>query len=127
MGENSPENVKRGSYVGPHLLGDTLTDKLNDFEKKYVYYKQTYGGYPVEEKVILKKNIYKKIHDFNDFIVKSCSTGSMTPSEAAQRLAKILNIGIKLASFDTRQLEKDVKKLAEPEEFEKYLSRVRFR
>ena len=33
----SPANLKRGSYVGPHVLGDSVTHLLNNFEREYVY------------------------------------------------------------------------------------------
>jgi hypothetical protein len=123
----SPSSLNRGSYVGPHLLGDTITDLLNNFEKQYVYYKTSSGAYPVEEKVVLKNNIYKKVHEFDNFITKSYTYNLDTKKEATTRLAHVISIGIKLLSYDTRQLEKEIKKLKLPTDFERYLNELQFK
>lgn len=127
MSPDSPAYAKRGSFVGPHLLGDSVTSLLNTFEKSYVYYKSSSGAYPVEEMVVLKKSIYKKIHEFDNFISKSYTHKLISKEEAAKRLMKVTNIGIKLMSFDTRQLEKEVKRLNVPTDFERYLGELKFR
>lgn len=122
----SPSNLKRGSYVGPHLLGDSVTSLLNNFERQYVYFKQTYGAYAVEEKVIMKPGIYKKIHDFDKYIVRTYVSDPSAKQEVTVRLVTVINIGIKLLNFDTNQVEKEIKKL-EPLDFEKYMLGLQFR
>ncbi|GIV36830.1 MAG: hypothetical protein KatS3mg032_1209 [Cyclobacteriaceae bacterium] len=119
-------NVKRGSYVTPHVLGDSITRLFNEFESKYVYYKQSGGAYPVEEKVVLKRNIYAGVHDFNKFLLKSISRNLISEKEAAARVYAIVKIGIKMADYDTREVEKALKKIEIPTEFENYLLRIRF-
>ncbi len=127
MSAASPSNSKRGSYVGPHLLGDSITYALNNFEKAYVYYKTSSGAYPVEEMVVLKRNIYKKVHDFETFISKSYALNLVSKQDAAKRLLSVTNISLKLLSYDTRQLEKEVKKLDVPTDFENYLNELKFK
>jgi hypothetical protein len=127
MSSASPSNLKKGSYVGPHLLGDSITYLLNNFEKQYVYYKTSSGAYPTEEKVILKTNIYKKVHEFDNFITKSYTYNLDTKKEAIARLTKVISIGVKLLYYDTRQLEKEVKKLKLPTDFERYLNELQFK
>lgn len=122
----SPANLKRGSYVGPHVLGDSVTHLLNNFEREYVYFKPTSGGYAVEEKVTLKRNIYKNIHDFDKYISQAYEVNLLSKEEATLRLGTVINTGIKLLNFDTNQLEKDIKKLG-PLDFEKYLTNLQFR
>lgn len=122
----SPANLKRGSYVGPHILGDSVTNLLNNLEREYVYFKPTYGAYAVEEKVILKRTLYKKVHDFDKYIAKEYLSDPSAKQEVTARLVSVINIGIKLLSFDTNQVEKDIKKL-EPADFEKYLLGLQFR
>jgi len=126
MSGGAPAGLKRGSFVGQHLLGDSVTQKLNLFEKSYVYYKTSNGAYPVEERVVLKRNLYKKIKDFDEFITKSYVTKVVERDSAQMRLAKVLDIGTKLMRYDTHQVEKDVKKLAVPTEFERYLTNLKF-
>lgn len=127
MGSSIPTGLKRGSFVGPHLLGDTITYKLNILEKSYVYFKPTSGAYAVEEKVVLKRNIYKKVKEFDDFITKSYVKGLVTREDAQQRLSNIVDIGIKLMNFDTKQLEKDVRKVSTPVDFERLMNELKFR
>jgi len=122
----SPANLKRGSYVGPHVLGDSVTHLLNNFEREYVYFKPTPGGYAVEEKVTLKRNIYKNTHDFDKYISQAYEVNLLSKEEATLRLGNVINTGIKLLNFDTNQLEKDIKKLG-PLDFEKYLANLQFR
>jgi hypothetical protein len=127
LNEASPANLKRGSYVGPHILGDSVTYLLNNFEKLYVYYKTSSGAYPVEEKVVLKRNIYKKVHEFESFMSKSYQLNLVNGQEAVVRVKKVLTIGIKLMSYDTGQLEKEVKKIDLPTDFEQYLLGLQFK
>ena len=122
----SPANLKRGSYVGPHVLGDSITHALNNFEREFVYFKSTAGGYAVEEKVVLKRSLYKNIHDFDKYISKAYESNLLSKEEATLRLGNVINTGIKLLNFDTHQLEKDTKKL-DPVDFEKYLKNLQFR
>ncbi len=127
LSEASPSNLKRGSFIGPHVLGDSVTLLLNNFEKEYVYFKPSSGAYPVEEKVVLKRNLHKKIHEFEDFISKSYKHNLANGVEAGARVSRVLKIGIKLISYDTREVEKEVKKIDLPTEFEKYLLGLQFR
>jgi len=127
MGAATPANSKRGSYIGPHIFGDSITFLLNKFEKEYVYYKTSSGAYPVEEKVVLRRYVYKRIHEFDDFITKSYKMNQVELLEAVARLTKVLNVGIKLSGFDTRELEKELKKINSPTEVEKYLMDLQFR
>ena len=122
----SPANLKRGSYVGPHVLGDSITHALNNFEREFVYFKSTAGGYAVEEKVVLKRILYKNIHDYDKYISKAYESNLLSKEEATLRLGNVINTGIKLLNFDTHQLEKDTKKL-DPVDFEKYLKNLQFR
>lgn len=126
MKSGPPPDLKRGSFVGVHILGDTISQLLNTFEKTYVYYKQSSGAYPVEEKVVLKTPLYKKVRSFNEFITKLHTEGSLPRNEAASRLTKALTIGIKLMNYETKQVEKDVKKLTDPVDFENYLNSLVF-
>lgn len=126
MSEGSPSDAKRGSYVGPHLLGDSITYLLNRFEKAYVYYKASSGPYPVEEMVILKRTIYKKVHEFDDFITKSYIRSLVHREEARKRLMNVMGISLRLLNYDTRKLEKEVKKLEVPTDFERYLNELKF-
>ncbi len=122
----SPSNLKRGSYVGPHILGDSVTSILNNFENEYVYFKPTYGAYAVEEKVIMKRTIYKKVHDFDKYISKTYLADPSAKQEVTDRLVSVIKIGIKLLDFDTNQVEMEIKKL-DPPDFEKYLLGLQFR
>lgn len=126
LGTSGPADAKRGSYVGPHIFGDSLTYLMNEFEKKYVYYKMSSGAYSVEEKVVLKRNIYKKVHEFNSFITKSFAHGLVPVEDGATRLQRVLKVGVKLIDYETRQVEIDVKKIKVPTEFEKYLLSLKF-
>lgn len=121
LGSESPAGLKRGSYVGPHLLGDTITQLLNAFEREYVYYKKTSGAYPVEEMVINKRHIYKTVHQLDDYFKDGIQKGEVTITEAYSRYKKILEIGLRLKEFETTQLEKDLKKIKTPQEKEKFL------
>ncbi len=125
INETSPRNLKRGSYIGPHVLGDSVTMAINNFEKEYVYFKPTSGAYAVEEKIIVKQNIYKKVHDFDRYIVKSFQSDFSSKQELTNRLLTVINVGTKLLNFDTQQVEREIKKLG-PVEFEKYLLNLQF-
>lgn len=127
MKSEGPKGLKRGSYVGEHLLGDTVSQLLNTFEKTYVYYKQSSGAYPVEEKVTLKTPLYKKVKTFDNYITKKYQEDEVNAGEATSRLQKVLTTAIKLMNYDTKQVEKDIKKIAEPEEVEKYLNQLVFK
>lgn len=127
LDDGVPANVKKGSYVTPHVLGDSITRLFNELESKYVYYKKSSGAYPVEEKVVLKRNIYAGIYDFNKFLLKSLDRKLISEKEAAARLTKVLKIGIKMAGYDTSGVEKDLKSIKIPTEFENYLLRIRFK
>lgn len=126
MKSEGPKGLKRGSYVGEHVLGDTVSQLLNTFEKTYVYYKQASGAYPVEEKVVLKTSLYKKVKTFDNYITKKYQEDQIKSGEASSRLQKVLTTAIKLMNYDTKQVEKDVKKIEEPEEVEKYLNNIVF-
>lgn len=126
MKSEGPKGLKRGSYVGEHVLGDTVSQLLNTFEKTYVYYKKSSGAYPVEEKVVLKTPVYKKVKTFDSYITKKYQEDEIKSGEASSRLQKVLTTAIKLMNYDTKQVEKDIKKIAEPEDVEKYLNNIVF-
>lgn len=126
MSNSVSPNLRRGSYVGMHILGDTISAQLNIFEKKYVYFKMSSGAYPVDERVVLKRNLYKKIKEFEEFIVKSYSSKLISRYTAQIRLDQVLSIGIRLLNYDTRQVEREVKKIKTPTEFEKYILNLKF-
>lgn len=124
MDSSAPSGLMRGSFVGPHLLGDTITYLFNEFEKEYVFYKKTSGAYPVEEMVIQKRQIYKSVHQLDDYFKKILLDGSITKPEAVSRFRKILEIGLKLSRFETAQFEKDLKKIRDPEEKEEFFQKL---
>lgn len=121
----SPKGFKRGSFVGEHTLGDTISRKLDLFERTYVYFKNSGGAYSVEEKVILKNNIYKQVKRFDQFIKAGYSDNAIELANAQLRLNRVLDVSIKLMDYDTRKVEKDIKKL-EPTQFEGYIANLKF-
>jgi hypothetical protein len=122
----SNNSFRRGVFAGQHIFGDTITYKMNEFEKKYVYFKPGNGAYAVEEKIILKPQIYKSIKKLDTFFEKEFSEGRMSVVVASDRFTKVLDVGLKLINFQTVQVEKDIKKLKDPLALEKYLLSLKF-
>jgi hypothetical protein len=77
--------------------------------------------------VVLKKNIYKKVYEFEKFITENYKRNLITLQEAKARTKSVVSTGIKLMAYDTEQLEKDVKKIDLPTDFEKYLVTLQFK
>lgn len=118
---------KRGYYVGPHVLGDTITMLLNKFENDYVYYKVTGGAYNVEEKNVVKPTIYQAVRKLNRYYEKALTKGSITEPNAYVRMKSIIYKGLELKNYYTADVERKLKKLKKPEDIEKYLMSIRFR
>lgn len=128
--EPSDLGIKRGYYVGPHVLGDSITQLLNKFEEEYVYYKKTEGAYATEEKKNIKFSIYKAVHRVDDYYVKGIKKGKIDASrigEAKKNLKMILSKGIRLKSYFTVQVEEDLRKVKAPEEIILYFEKIKFK
>ena len=119
-------NFRRGVYVGPHELGDTIASKLNEVEKRFIYFKPGFGAYAVEEKITLKSQVYKSTKKIDSYITKLFLSGKISRDEASTRLQRVLDVVIKLINYDTNQVERDLKKLKSPESAEEYLIRLKF-
>ncbi len=119
--------LKRGSYVGPHVLGDSITRLMNEFESEFVFYRNTGGAYPVEEKMVIKRPIYKGVHDFEKYLRELLKNKSVNEADAAVRLTRILKVSIKLVDYNTQELEKILKKTKDPLFFEQCILKIRFR
>ncbi len=118
---------KRGYYVGPHVLGDTITMLLNKFENDYVYYKETGGAYSVEEKKVIKPTIYQAVKKLNRHYEKLLAKGGITEGNAYARMKTIIYKGLELKNYYTSDVERKLKKLKKPDEIEKYLASIKFR
>ena len=124
VGDNAK---KRGYYVGPHVLGDTITMLMNKFQNDYVYYESTGGAYNVEEKKIIKPSIYRAILKVNKHYEKAVSKGNITEGNAYGRMKSILRKGIELKNYYTEDVEVQLKKLKKAEDIERYLDTIKFR
>lgn len=118
---------KRGYYVGPHVLGDTITMLLNKFENDYVYFQETGGAYSVEEKKIIKPSIYRAIKRVNKHYEKTLAKGQITEGNAYARLKAVIYKGLELKNYYTSDVEKRLQKIKKPEEIERYLTSIKFR
>lgn len=124
--QSVPSAVKRGSYVTPHMLGDTITSRLNSFEHDYVYFKPGNGAYAVEEQIILKPSIYKAVKSIIKFHEESVLKNGVMPASAATSIGEIVVIGRKLLNYSTTAVEKQVRKLKSVEDKEAYLKSLTF-
>lgn len=126
-GSKGLDDYKRGYYVGPHVLGDTITMLLNRFETDYVYYIPGDGAYAVTEKKIIKPIIYKAIKRVNKYYEKSVDKNKVSEAVAYGKMKMILNKGIRLRDYYTEKVEADLKKMKDPVAIEEYLSKIEFR
>lgn len=115
---------KRGYYVGPHILGDTLTMLLNKFENSYVYYEVSGGAYSTEEKNIIKPVIYKTIHKLDRYYTKKFNKGNISKRNAYIRLKSIVTKGIALKNYYTTNVEEQLKEIKNPEKLEEFLDSI---
>lgn len=123
---NTGDEYKRGSYVGPHILGDTITGLLNKFEHDYTYYKPSGGAYSTDMLVINKLPIYKSVKKINKHYEKALKKGKVEEQEAYNNLKKLLLIAIKLNTYYTAEVEEHLKKIKDPEELEEYILSLKF-
>ncbi len=117
---------KRGFYVGPHMLGEEITQKLDEFEKRYVYYKETQPPYPTLEKMVLKPKIYNAVKKMEKYYRKGALKSKIPLMEAQEKLTKVLDIGIKLMNYNTPVVEQYLASKHKEEEIEAYLLNLKF-
>lgn len=124
------EEGKRGYYVGPHILGDSITEMMNKFEKEYVYYVKTGGAYSTEEKKTIKYPIYKAVHRVNKYFEKNIKKDKIDASEigeAKKELKMVLKKGIMLKDYYSTKVEEDLRKMKSPKEIIEYFEKIKFR
>lgn len=119
--------TKRGYYVGPHVLGDTITMLLNKFENDYVYYEQGTGAYAVEEKKIIKPVIYKSVKKVSKYYEKKVDKGEITERNAYVRVKSILAKAIKIRNYYSEDVELDLKRIKKAADIEEYFDKIKFR
>ena len=119
--------TKRGYYVGPHVLGDTITMLLNRFENDFVYYEMGTGAYAVEEKKVIKPAIHKAIWRVNKYYEKKVDAGEITERNAYIRMKAVVAKGIRLKNYYTEDIENKLKKMKKAPEIEAYLDKIKFR
>lgn len=120
-------NYKRGSYAGSHILGEEVDKQLSLFEKNYVYYKKGEGAYAVEEKHVLKPNIYKAVNRVVKQYTKKFKKGKVPAAEAEAAISNALEVGNKLIRFQTEKVEYDLEKVKNVDYIEKYLENIKFK
>lgn len=123
----SSNDKKKGFYVGPHILGDSITLLINAFENKYVYFQETGGAYNTEEKIVNKPNIYKAVNKVRKHYEKSFKKGKVNLNMAYFKLNKVYRLGIRLWDYQTYKVEKEIKQLKTVEEIENYLFALKFK
>ena len=121
------EPEKKGYYIGPHVLGDTITMLMNKFESEYVYYESTVGAYSTEEKKIFKPFLYQSIKKINKKYEKDIKKDRIDVVTAYERMKKILKMAIKLKNYQTQEVERTLKTLKSAEEKEAFLMSLKFR
>jgi len=124
--DSDADYKKRGYYVGPHILGDTITMLMNKFENDYVFYEETEGAYSVEEKVILKPYLYNSVKKIERKYRKGVKKGKIKPDVAYSKLKLLLKRAIRMKTYNTKEVESTLKKLRKPEEKEEYLLSLKF-
>jgi len=105
------KSFRRGTYTDVHFFGEDITSKLDLFERNYVYFLPGTGAYAVEEKKILKPEIYKKIKFLDKSFVKAVKQNKMNLEDASIKFSSIVSLSIKLLNYDTANVEKDLKKM----------------
>ena len=119
--------TKRGYYIGPHALGDTITILLNKFENDFVYYEMGIGAYAVEEKKIIKPAIHKAVWRINKYYEKKVEKGDITEQNAYSRMKSVLKKAIRLKNYHTEDVEAKLKKIRKASEIEEYFDKIKFR
>lgn len=124
--EEIARNLKRGSYNESHLLGDSVSHELNEFEKAYVYYLPGSGAYATEQKKVIKPIIYEKIHFLDKNYTKMARKSLQSIPELRYKFIKILNIATPLVSFDTKKVDQDLSTIKDVQSIENYFLRIKF-
>lgn len=120
-------NYKRGSYSGSHILGEEVDKQLNEFEQNFVYYKKGEGAYAVEEKHVLKPNIYKAVNRVVKHYTKQFKKGRVPAEEANEAIINALEVGNRLIKFRTEKVEYDLDRVKSVNYIEKYLENIQFK
>lgn len=126
--EDISKNLKRGSFEGGHLLGDSVAMALNSFERVYTYFVPGHGAYALEEKKVIKPVIYEKIHILDRYYTKAAKKGTGVSLEAMRKnYHAILSTATELISFDTKKLEDDIRGIKNPSELEAMFLRIKIK
>ncbi|MFT7029767.1 MAG: hypothetical protein ACI83W_001010 [Marinoscillum sp.] len=118
---------KPGFYVGPHVLGDTITSLMNALEKSYVYYVETEGAYSTEEKKIYKPSIYMAAKRINKKLEKDIKKDKIEPEAAYPILKHTLLVAIKLKNYNTEIVERELKSIKDLDELVDYFNDIKFK
>jgi hypothetical protein len=121
-----PDGLRRGTYSGTHPLGFSVAEKLNLFEREYVYFRKSTGAYATEEKIIIKKTLYRSIRKLDKFFINSSTSGVLSKQEAEKQYLDLLDIAIKLSRYNTEKVEVELQKLKNEEETIHFLMQIRF-
>jgi hypothetical protein len=123
----SLDDKKRGYYIGPHVLGDTITTLMNEFEKSYVYYQKSGNAYAVEEKMYEKKYIYLPVRKVIRRYNKLLKRDKINEKEAKANLKMILEKAIKMKNYNTSPIEDELKGMKKADEIVAYFQDIKFR
>ncbi len=125
-GDKSVKGDDRGYYVGPHILGEDMTELINDFEATYTYYVESGGAYSSKQKRIEKPIIYKSIkrlmRHYNKVLKKSPESATTIDTN----LTHVLEIGLKLMLVNSSVVETSLRSTKSPADIEKYLLSLKF-
>jgi hypothetical protein len=119
-------SLKRGAFIGPHFFGDSIAYKMNQLEQTYVYYQPGTGAYAVEQKIIIKPDIYKKIKSLERHYISLVKKNDALLEESTLKLSNNLKLALKLMNYDTKNVERDLKRIRKPAEIQSYFSKIRF-
>ncbi len=125
-GDKAVKGDDRGYYVGPHVLGEDMTELINDFEATYTYYVESGGAYSTKQKRIEKPVIYKSIKRLIKHYNKVLKKSPESASTIDTNLTNVLEIGLKLMKVNSTVVETSLRSLKSPSEIEKYLLNLRF-
>jgi hypothetical protein len=120
-------SLRSGVYIGPHIMGDSVTEKRNVFESKYIFYKKSGGAYPSEEKVVLKPSIYKALIKIDKEFTKRIEEKPPLAADYKKRMTTLYDIGIKLVRYQTDKVEKEVRSLKSADDLESYFLSLQFK
>jgi hypothetical protein len=125
--EDDKPDERRGSYTAPHILGDEILRLANKIERTYVFYTPSGGAYSVEEKKINKPAIYNAYKKIDKHYTKQVQSGNIHQVYAAEELKEVYEVIFRLLNYETSSLEKDLKKIKDPESLVAYFKEVKFR